>query len=160
MAKLVFDAAALRPIVKWTLEHAPHTPTYGQQLDPQFWKPGVTLKPGEWPKPEQLARDKVPAAIHWVKDEGIYLLSSSAERDIVEGSTSRVVYAKGYHPKLDDDVWEKSRAAVGGDDFVEALPIEWFTPLLDDESIVTVTLLVTAQNVRISYQRRGKKQTH
>lgn len=160
MSKLVFDAAALRQIVQWTLEHAPHTPTYSQQLDPQFWKPGVSLKAGEWPKPEQLARESVPPAIHWVKDHGIYLLSSSAERDIVEGTSSRVVYAKGYDPRTDEDVWEKARAAVGGDDFVEALPIEWFTPLLTDESIVTVTLTVTSKDVKITYQRRTRRQAH
>ena len=160
MAKLTFDAAALRPIVEWTVSHAPHVLTYGQQLDPQFLKPGVTLKAGEWPKPEQLDRDKVGPSIHWVKDDGIYLLSSSAERDIVEGNSSRVVYAKGYDPRTDEDVWEKARAAVGGDDFVEALPIEWFTPLLTDASIVTVTLTVTSKDVRVSYQRRGRGKVH
>jgi hypothetical protein len=151
--------AALRPIVKWTLEHAPHTTSYDQQLDPQFWKPGVTLKAGEWPKPE-LALESVPPALHWVKDDGIYLLSSSAERDLVDGTTSRVVYAKGYNPRTDEDVWENARAAVGGDDFVEALPIDWFTPLLTDESIVTVSLAVTSKHVKLTYQRRVRRQAH
>mgnify|MGYP001164668168 CR=1 FL=1 len=160
MAKLIFAAAALRPIVEWTLAHAPHTPTYAQQLDPQFLKPGVRLKAGEWPKPEQLDREKVGPSIHWVKDDGIYLLSSSAERDVVDGTSSRVVYAQGYDPRTDADVWEKARAAVGGDDFVEALPIEWFTPLLTDESIVTVTLTVTSKDVKITYQRRTRRQAH
>jgi hypothetical protein len=160
MAKLTFDAAALRPIVEWTVSHAPHVLTYGQQLDPQFLKPGVTLKAGEWPKPEQLALESVPAALHWVKDDGIYLLSSSAERDIVDGTSSRVVYAQGYDPRTDADVWEKARAVVGGDDFVEALPIEWFTPLLTDESIVTVTLVVTSKDVRVTYQRRRRGNAH
>ena len=160
MAKLIFDAEALRPVVKWTAEHAPHVATYDQQMDPQFWKPGVTIKAGEWPKREDLALELVPPALHFVHDDGIYLLSSSAERDIVEGNTSRVVYAKGYDPRTDEDVWEKARAAVGGDDFVEALPIEWFTPLLTDESIVTVTLTVTSKDVKISYQRRTRRQAH
>lgn len=159
MAKLIFAAAALRPIVEWTLAHAPHTPTFAQQLEPCL-KPGVTLKAGEWPKPEQLALESVPPAIHWVKDDGIYLLSSSAERDVVDGTSSRVVYAQGYDPRTDADVWEKARAAVGGDDFVEALPIEWFTPLLTDESIVTVTLTVTSKDVKITYQRRTRRQAH
>jgi hypothetical protein len=49
---------------------------------------------------------------------------------------------------------------VGGDDFVEALPIEWFTPLLTDESIVTVTLVVTSKDVRVTYQRRRRGNAH
>lgn len=159
MSKLVFNAEALRAIVQWTMTHSPHTPSYEQQLDPQFWRDGVHIKAGEWPKPEQLALEKIPPALHLVKDEGIYLLSSSAERDIAEGTTSRVVYANGLDPKADEDVWDKCREAVGGDDFVEALPIEWFTPLLEDPTIASVVLHFTSKNIRCSYQRRSRK-TH
>jgi hypothetical protein len=159
MAKLVFHAESLRPIIKWTLEHAPHSPTYAQQLDRTFWREGVNIKAGEWPRPEQLALEKIPPALHMAKDDGIYLLSSSAARDIAEGQTSRVVYANGYNPTTDEDVWEKCREAVGGDDFVEALPIEWFTPLMDDLTITEVVLHFTSKEIRCSYQRL-KRKTH
>ena len=159
MAKLVFAADALRPIVKWTVEHAPHTPTYGQQIDPKYWKEGVSVAPGEWPKREQIALEKVEAAIHLVHDQGIYVLSSSAERDLIDATSSRVAYARGFDPSIDDDWWEAARQAVGGDDFVEALPIEWFTPLLDDPEITAVVLHFNRSNIRCSYQR-AKRKTH
>lgn len=50
-----------------------------------------------------------------VKDEGIYLISEKHK------AGDLVVYAKGYDPKLGEHVWDKCRAAVGGDDFGETL---------------------------------------
>ena len=43
-----------------------------------------------------------------------------------------VVYALGYDPHKDDDVWERSRRAVGRDDFAESIPLsdEQLTRLL------------------------------
>ena len=32
-------------------------------------------------------------------------------------TNNTVIYAVGYNPKTNEDVWEKSRWAVGGDDF-------------------------------------------
>lgn len=160
MAKLIFDAVALRPIVRWTLDHAPHSPTFSQQLDPQYWKPGVTIKAGEWPKPEQLALEKLGASIHLVRDHGIYVLSSSQQRDIVDGSSSRIVYARGFDPSVDPEWWEAATQAVGGDDFVEALPIEWFTPVLEDDTITAVVIHVTNTKMRCAYQRRARQKLH
>src|SRR5262249_25171071 len=70
-----------------------------------------------------------PAQLHFVKDQGIYLLSNAAH-----GPNERprlVVYAQGYTPPSRDAsveeglaFYEKVRDAVGGDDFVEGLDID------------------------------------
>ena len=58
-----------------------------------------------------------------VKDEGIYLMSNGTP-NAMSGENSRfVAYAKGYDPHK-GDVWDKARAAVGGDDFGEWLVLD------------------------------------
>ena len=53
-----------------------------------------------------------------VKDEGIYLMKAFAtsEKDMP------IIYAESFDPSKDDDVWNRSVSAVGGDDFAEFLP--------------------------------------
>jgi hypothetical protein len=55
-----------------------------------------------------------------VKDEGIYLMnnyiSDKKEKNLV-------VYAQGFNPKTNKNVWEDSYNAVGGDDFGESIPL-------------------------------------
>ena len=57
---------------------------------------------------------------YFVKDEGIYVMNGYANEDPKD---NLVVYALGYDPHKDDDVWERSRRAVGGDDFAESIPL-------------------------------------
>lgn len=81
--------------------------------------------------PEQCAVYGVPAtgpALHFVHDHGVYLMSNGLPRDLVAGSGSercRIAYADGCDPTVDsfDDWYGTSRDLVGGDDFVEELPI-------------------------------------
>lgn len=56
-----------------------------------------------------------------VKDEGIYLMSPSSERDIISENRCHVIYARGYSPRV-KDLWEKTHA-VSGDDFAEFIPL-------------------------------------
>ena len=102
--KLRFAAAEVRLIVEHTQKATDHRATYGG----------------------------TPAAALWlVKDQGVYLMSSAKESLPGEGGKmNKVVYAKGYDPDKDADVWEKGQDAMGGDDCVNALPLEWFVKAL------------------------------
>ena len=63
------------------------------------------------------------AGLLLVKDDGIYVMSNGSPRDVKgKGPHCHVVYAEGFNPRK-GDVWDKCRAAVGGDDFVEFVPI-------------------------------------
>ena len=55
-----------------------------------------------------------------VKDEGIYLMSPTAENFIMSNDVNTVVYARGYKPTKEnrDTLWDKTHA-VSGDDFAE-----------------------------------------
>ena len=57
-----------------------------------------------------------------VKDEGIYVMAPTWEKDIVSKNKCHVIYARGFSPRA-KDYWEKCRDAVGGDDFAEFIPL-------------------------------------
>ena len=54
----------------------------------------------------------------FVKDEGIYVMNAYAG-GVPPNKLGTVAYAKGFDPNKDKNVWDKSRAAVCGDDFGE-----------------------------------------
>ena len=72
---------------------------------------------------------------YFVKDEGIYVMNGYANEDPEE---NLVVYALGYDPHKDDDVWERSWRAVGRDDFAESIPLsdEQLTRLVEGGHLV------------------------
>ena len=81
----------------------------------------------------------------FVKDEGIYLMSNGTDTSARE----TVTYAEGYNPNADEDVWERSRAALGGDDFAERLDGVWIGKVLRaTEGCEVLTLVVTAKDLR------------
>ena len=59
-------------------------------------------------------------SVLFVKDEGIYLMNAYAG-GISPNELGTVVFAESFDPTKDEDVWERSREAVGGDDFGELL---------------------------------------
>ena len=58
----------------------------------------------------------------FVKDDGIYLMNAYAG-GLPPNELGTVVYANSFDPNKDEDVWERSRGAVGGDDFGEFIPL-------------------------------------
>lgn len=79
-----------------------------------------------------------------VKDNGIYLMSNGLPRlmdpvkqrspnGLHEMEVCQVVYARGFDPRTDPGVWERSRDAVGGDDFGETLPADFVAKAFEAE---------------------------
>ena len=58
----------------------------------------------------------------FVKDEGIYLMNAYAGGK-PPNALGTVVYADSFDPNKDEEVWERSRQAVGGDDFGEFIQL-------------------------------------
>lgn len=107
MARLVFDAAAVRRVVEHSLA-APKQRDQTTGYDKKTFEPIMTPVPAP--------------AVLLVHDDGVYLMSNGEPRDIREGERSFVVYAKGCDPQKDANHWDCSRDLVGGDDFAETLP--------------------------------------
>ena len=57
-----------------------------------------------------------------VKDDGIYLMNcyetDNADSKLGRDKPNSVVYASGFNPKYNEDVWEDAHA-ISGDDFAE-----------------------------------------
>lgn len=161
MSELIFSAEELRPVIQYTVDSKRHTPTFAQMYEEKHWKKGAKMPASGFPTGDMIDHARVEGSCHFVKDDGIYIMSSAAERDIIKDpdgkERSRVVYAIGYDPRKNEDVWEASRAAVGGDDFVEALPLSWFTPILEDPSITAVILRVSSNNIQFALSRAPLK---
>lgn len=74
------------------------------------------------PYSEETTKDK---GFFLVKDEGIYFMNAfKSKNKKTPSENGYVIYAVGYNPKTNDDVWEKSRWAVGGDDFANFIPFD------------------------------------
>jgi len=126
MAKLTFNASDIKPLVKHTLESDKRKACWGQ-------------------------KDKIPAGLWLVKDEGIYLMSNGEQ--VVDSETGRlpVVYAKGYNPHK-ADVWEKAYA-VSSDDFCQFIPVKDFSDFLE-WGADTITIKLTATTMQIGASRK------
>ncbi len=122
MAKLKFEAALSRQLMLHAWNAPEHNKTFGQK----------TAK----------------AALWLVKDDGVYIMSNG-KPGIPAPLPNRpdrqlVCYAKGYNPETDGDVWDKCRAAMGGDDGCDFLDItkEMIADLSRDDFeglLITVT---------------------
>lgn len=68
--------------------------------------------------------DPVPGLL-WVRDDGVYLMSTGLPAlGVTDGlGRSQVAYALDMAPD-DEGSWEVARAAVGGGDFVEVIPLD------------------------------------
>ena len=67
-------------------------------------------------------QDTSDKGVLFVKDEGIYLMNAYAGGKPPK-ELGTVVFAESYDPNKDEEVWERSRQAVGGDDFGEFVPL-------------------------------------
>lgn len=100
-----------------------------------------------------LGEEGRPAPALWlVGDEGVYLMSNGRPGFRDESGKNRVVYAKGINPNVDpfDRWWERKRAAFGGDDGVESLPLDALKPALDTPGD-WLTLKVTKTSISVLY---------
>jgi hypothetical protein len=63
---------------------------------------------------------RIPYTQDETEDQGIYLMSPTAENFIMSNDVNTVVYARGYKPTKAnrDTLWDKTHA-VSGDDFAE-----------------------------------------
>ena len=119
MAKLTFCADDVRKMLEHARACNSHKPTMGQQFDALGDK-AFDMKYDDIVE----AMPDVGPGLWLVKDSGIYLMSNGnpgqPEDPAKPEGKLLVAYAEGYEAGSPDE-WERSRAAVGGDDFSEAL---------------------------------------
>ncbi|MYE83070.1 MAG: DUF3085 domain-containing protein [Gammaproteobacteria bacterium] len=121
MVRLLFDMEQVAGLARHSRQAPERRMTMAQRAEIYGESRCATPQPGE----ERLA----PPCLWLVKDEGIYLMSPGIHPDSEADRSTRapVAYASGFDPTRDDRmaVWDRARDAVGGDDFAEAVPLEW-----------------------------------
>lgn len=81
-----------------------------------------------------------------VKDNGIYVMAPSAERD-VDNDGVHVIFAQGYDNKQ-PDIWDKTYA-VSRDDFVEFIPLSYaMMDRMEKNGKLTIRISETELEVR------------
>ncbi|HCH6432028.1 TPA: DUF3085 domain-containing protein [Vibrio parahaemolyticus] len=94
------------------------------------------------------------ATISLVHNQGVYLIAhSKIEESRPEES---IVYAEGCDPSKDTDWQETSRALVGGDDFSQELPPEWFEALLINSDL-TICLKISSNKIELKNTKTSSK---
>jgi len=159
MSKLTFDMVALAAIIQHAQAATERRPCFADLLNKEYAKTGEKPDENGWFKGPQLDGTKIPAGLWLVKDDGIYLMSNGAPLQLAPNSRpdalrALVAYAKGYEPDAPDS-WQKCRDAVGGDDFCEPLPLDWFTNA--KPGATELHLNFTAKSISCTFTSRKAK---
>jgi len=138
MGRLVFDdIAAVRELYDHASKCVNHRKTYGEERGAGLWL---------------------------VHDQGVYLMSTGIPHlELEEGSeSSKVVQARGCDPKKNEDWWETSRELVGGDDFVEHIPLDtWMGAFffIDKKGGDKIVIDISTQSIEVGVLGHGKPPT-
>jgi hypothetical protein len=116
MHKLHFKAHEVAQLMAHTDKHPKMTPYYEDMLGPEHYDPRPRL--------------------YLVRDAGIYLMSGSTStlrRPGAPKGHSRVVYAEGFDPHVDEGWWDQAQALKTRGDFslripLVEIPIKLWTP--------------------------------
>jgi hypothetical protein len=97
---------------------------------------------------------EVPPGLLWGKDTGIYLLTNGKLR---EGQTYHseqlITYALGYNPATNPNCYDMARQAVGGDDFVEFIPIDKIREAAGDKATGFLHIEVSETHYGVGWVR-------
>ena len=90
------------------------------------------------PQPDE--EDRAPASVWFVKDEGLYLMSPGVPyqpSDIKPAPHRYTCYAQGFDPSNENTTewYDRMVSVAGGDDFVEAIPVEDFEDAVFDPNV-------------------------
>lgn len=122
MARLTFDGASVKELYEHAKSCAHYRKVYGEDKGP-----GLFL----------------------VHDQGVYLMSGGIPHlehpDCPENH--KVAYAKGCNPEKDRGWWEEAKSLVGGDDFAEHIPIDWWDDAFSTgQRVVTAVVILLEKN--------------
>jgi hypothetical protein len=112
-----FKTSELKPLIEHAKAAAEFDMGYENMTDEECIAAGL---------PPITNRTPRGPALLFVHDQGVYLMSNGEPRLLTEdGKSNHVVYAEGCNPNIGefDDWYLTSKELVGGDDFVEILPI-------------------------------------
>ncbi len=149
---LTFDKNEVAKLVAHAKAAKTHNPSYEDLFNAAYHRGGVVKEKSGWPDRGNLDDALIPAALHLVKDQGVYLMSNGIpvlpKSDGKPGS--EVAYAREASPTVMDfdDWYENAGRIMGGDDSVTTLPVEMFVEELKKAASV-IRLKVTSRAISL-----------
>jgi hypothetical protein len=128
---LIFNARNVARLIIHAVDAEQHIPTWGALLEEGARLRGVDVDNIDFASWDDLVQEAKASgfspepALQFVKDQGIYLMSNGSPQFDAD-DPNRVIYAEGFDPSKNEfgEWWEGAREIVGGDDFVEPLPLD------------------------------------
>jgi hypothetical protein len=139
----IFIDATVAQLIEQAQKAKLHIPTYDQSYEMlgDDWIGGKV-------KAETIM-DKIPAGLHLVKDQGVYLMSNGDSAKPVS-ETGLICYAEGFGP---------CGPHIGGDDFVEHIPLTVFGPRDVDHlknGTLDFSVTLTEKEMRFGFYGKAK----
>lgn len=127
MNYLLFPIDGVIKILEHSKRNPLFSPTFSQLYDGRYRKDGKDIEIGADVRvsADDVELTKVEEHFLLVHDDGIYIMAGTEERLKGEEKANFVVHCDGCNPAIDEDWWTTSRQLVGGNDFGEALPLQW-----------------------------------
>ena len=141
-----FPIEGVKKIYAHSLANTVFTPAFGQLYEGKYRKDGrdIDVNLEYCPTADDVDIRKIPPQFFLVKDSGAYLMAATEATLPGEKSANFVVYCDGCNPDLDADYYERARRLFGGDDFAEALPLEWLNRAIDNASALNTPWMVVS----------------
>lgn len=125
---LALPAARIRELAEHASACREHEPTPEEMLQPRFLRDDVQRPPrGVRPPREAVALDRVPASLHLVVADGVYLRSNG-----LDAPAPAPVVVSGCDPESDPDWRRAVRRIAGVEEQVLGLPLPAVTEVLDE----------------------------
>lgn len=143
-----FKTSELKPLIEHAKAAAEYDMGYENMTDEECVAAGLLPMANRTPR---------GPALLFVHDQGVYLMSNGIPRFRPENpaqdvNSCHVAYAEGCNPNIGefDDWYGTSRELVGGDDFVEILPIHDYW-LNDCDNFETFEIDITSSSMSYSF---------
>lgn len=153
---LTFNKDEVAKLVAHAKAAITHKPSYEDLFNAAYHRGGVIKEKNGWPDSDNLDDSLLPAALHLVKDQGVYLMSNGLpflpKSDGKSGS--EVAYAREATPNAMnfDDWWSNAQRIMGGDDCVITLPVEMFEEALRSGTTI-IRLKATSKTISVLHSK-------
>jgi hypothetical protein len=152
MALLIFKNDKLRIVLKISEQATEFKATFQEAAEAYKFKTGKNYAPGVDLTPYYT---QTKATLWLVKDTGVYLMTS-AKIEKMPDDNSHLCYAEGFSP-TDLNWFDKSAAAMGSDDFVEAFELELFKKGIRLGGDIHIKISPTALSIELVIPGKKKK---
>lgn len=140
-----FPIEGIKKIYEHSIANPVFQPTFSDMYEAKYRKDGKPFKETKkrpWPTADEVDNSKLKPSWLLVKDRGAYAMANTEERLPGEESVNFCVYCEGCDPDVNEDYYDRQQAVFGGDDFGQALPLEWLKMAIDNAEACGIDIMI------------------